>query len=303
MTSAYSFDPPAPGHLVRYERACRAVAKARTVDEVQEIASNADVRLRQASEEQATRARRHRIRIRIRAERRWGELMQGAGRTIGRAKGGQPYQLTATGLRQNPVGTPTLAEAGIDKNLAHRARTLAAMPEEEFQELLDEKRHWQDRRVVLAPDRGDAGSSRRRAPRGRSKPCGPRTPTHGRKKVSHFPGHWWQVESRSLSLGCTRMSHLKKCPISGTLTAPGRTGGWFHFPRSRRARRRHMADTGSVRQHRGSAAHRPVFLRSLPAPLRQVQASDISSSTPRRRRAACTARAKMWPFRLRRPVH
>ena len=51
------------------------------------------------------------------------------------------------GLQENPrysEAAPTLAEAGIDKNLADRARTLAAISEEEFDGKLDNWREWVD---------------------------------------------------------------------------------------------------------------------------------------------------------------
>jgi hypothetical protein len=52
------------------------------------------------------------IEIRLRAERRLGEMMT----EQPKAPGGQPYQARSTGFPNNPVGT--LAQAGIDKNLA-----------------------------------------------------------------------------------------------------------------------------------------------------------------------------------------
>ena len=57
-------------------------------------------------------------------------------------------------MNENPVAqnTTSLAEAGSDKNLAHRAPTLAAMPEEKFEEPLDEKRRREYRGVVLDPE-------------------------------------------------------------------------------------------------------------------------------------------------------
>lgn len=39
---------------------------------------------------------------------------------------------------ENPEAPPTLAEAGIDKHLADRARKLAAVPDAEFERLIDE---------------------------------------------------------------------------------------------------------------------------------------------------------------------
>ena len=68
-----------------------------------------------------------------------------------------------TGVKRIPVIRASLAEAGIDKNLAHRARSLAAVPAEKFEELLEalsplqrrnahEKRRREDRRVALDPE-------------------------------------------------------------------------------------------------------------------------------------------------------
>jgi hypothetical protein len=64
--------------------------------------------------------------IRIRAERRVGELMQAQRETVGLATGAK-----GIGPIAGPTATrnlPTLAEAGIDKHLADRARKLAAVP-------------------------------------------------------------------------------------------------------------------------------------------------------------------------------
>jgi hypothetical protein len=46
------------------------------------------------------------------------------------AKGGRPLK---TGLRENPVNAPTLADMGVDKNLADRARKAAEMSETKFE--------------------------------------------------------------------------------------------------------------------------------------------------------------------------
>jgi hypothetical protein len=47
------------------------------------------------------------------------------------AKGGQPHQRNSTGSVKDPVAT--LAEQGVDKNLADRARKAAAMTEKQFE--------------------------------------------------------------------------------------------------------------------------------------------------------------------------
>ena len=89
--------------------------------------------------------------IRIRAERRLGELMAAQKARVGAAKGGGD-QKSDHRVGRKPSDLPTLGEAGIDKNLAHRARTYAAVPQEKFEKLLTDKRQSENRRVVLPPD-------------------------------------------------------------------------------------------------------------------------------------------------------
>jgi DNA N-6-adenine-methyltransferase (Dam) len=67
--------------------------------------------------------------IRLRAEKRLGKMMAEQKATVGMAPAGRPK----IGLDPNPISIPTLADAGIDKNLAHRARKAAAMPEEKYE--------------------------------------------------------------------------------------------------------------------------------------------------------------------------
>jgi hypothetical protein len=75
--------------------------------------------------------------LKLEAERKLGQLMAAqkgeVGLNTGTAGKGRPK---LGGLPDNPPKTddrPTLAEAGINKNLAHRARTAAAMSEVEFE--------------------------------------------------------------------------------------------------------------------------------------------------------------------------
>ena len=139
--------PVAPaGVLPRHDAACVAVARAPTVDEVQEIASNAEALRAYGRQARDRQRERDAAEIRIRAERRLGELMQGGARTIGKAKAGRPLK---NRVETKPDLPPTLAEAGIAKNLAYRARRLAAMPKAAFDEPLKDKRHRQDRRVIV----------------------------------------------------------------------------------------------------------------------------------------------------------
>ena len=56
--------------------------------------------------------------------------------TVGLNKG------AATRVSEKPTSPPTLAEAGIDKNLANRARKIAAVPEKKFEGMIGE---WRER--------------------------------------------------------------------------------------------------------------------------------------------------------------
>jgi hypothetical protein len=69
--------------------------------------------------------------LRMRAERRLGEMIAAQPKATGGEHGGKK---TLDGLRNNPTNpTATLAEAGVDKNLAHRARKAAKLNDKEFE--------------------------------------------------------------------------------------------------------------------------------------------------------------------------
>jgi FtsZ-binding cell division protein ZapB len=136
--------------LSHYDAACSALAAALAVDEVQDIRAKAEAMRAYAKQAKNRQMEMDAAEIRIRAERRMGEMMAAQGATVGKATG----QLRR-GLESNPrepTDPPTLTEAGIDKNLAHRARTYAAVPKEQFEALLSKKRRRDNARVVLDPE-------------------------------------------------------------------------------------------------------------------------------------------------------
>lgn len=142
-----SFEPS----LVRYDAACRAVAEAKTVDDVREISAQADAVRAYAKQAKNRQLEIDAAEIRIRAERRLGELMAAQAGTVGKARGAAEKGTNrgTTRVEEKPA---SLAEAGIDKNLAHRARSYAAVPEEKFEKLLQDKRRRDNRKVVLDPE-------------------------------------------------------------------------------------------------------------------------------------------------------
>lgn len=74
--------------------------------------------------------------IKIRAERRLGEMIREQKETVGLNRGTAGLGDANVGRRtggsvvEPPVKVPTLAEVGIDKKLSSRAQKLAAIPEE-----------------------------------------------------------------------------------------------------------------------------------------------------------------------------
>jgi hypothetical protein len=137
--------------LANYDAACKALAAAKAVDEVQDIRAQAEAVRAYAKQAKNRQMEHDAAEIRLRAERRLGELMAAQKETVGLATGAKGIgPIAGLNLTRNQDAPATLAEAGIDKNLAHRARTYAAVPEEKFEKLLARKRKRDDVRVMLA---------------------------------------------------------------------------------------------------------------------------------------------------------
>jgi len=144
--------PAEPLELSRYDVACRALAAAKAVDDVMDVVAHADAVRVYARQAKNRQMEIDAVEIRIRAERRLGELMAAQKATVGVAKPPPPAGRNGRVVEKPDHMPPTLGEAGIDKNLAHRARTYAAVPQEKFEKLLTDKRRNDNRRVVLDPD-------------------------------------------------------------------------------------------------------------------------------------------------------
>lgn len=123
-------------HLVKYEAARQALAEAHRVDEVKDVRDKAAAMELYARQSKDTQMMQMAAEIKIRAERRLGEMIREQKETVG----------LNTGAKGNPGGQgarlcgseaephkPTLAEVGIDKKLSSRAQKLAAIPEEHFE--------------------------------------------------------------------------------------------------------------------------------------------------------------------------
>jgi hypothetical protein len=121
--------------LAKYDAACRAVAECKSVVEAKDMHDKAA-----AMEFYARAAKNKELEadakaIRMRAVRKLGQLMKAQKEGVGLAKGGGGKH-----GRKRVSEKPTLESQGIDKNMAQKGRELGAMPEEKFQQALEDVR-------------------------------------------------------------------------------------------------------------------------------------------------------------------
>jgi hypothetical protein len=107
--------------LVRYDAMCRAIAAAYKVDEVKDIRDKARAIEMYARQAQNTEAERQAIEIRLRAERKCGEMLSGE---IDRAPRGRPTKMS---------DDATLSDLHISRDQSSQWQRLAAIPAEQFE--------------------------------------------------------------------------------------------------------------------------------------------------------------------------
>jgi len=118
--------------LARYEAAKAALAAAKNLDEVREHLAGAEAMRAYARISKDRQMEMDAVELRFLAQRRVGELMEVQRTTVGLGKPGPKIGVTET-----PI---SLSEAGIDKNLAKKARAAAAIPEDELDNTIAEIR-------------------------------------------------------------------------------------------------------------------------------------------------------------------
>lgn len=116
--------------LVKYDAACRAIAEACTVDEAKDLRDKAEAFRVYARQAKNRALEIDAAEIRLRAERRLGEMLAEQKATVGLASGGDAMKAR---FRPGTEVRPTLADAGIDKKLSSRAQKLANMPISQFE--------------------------------------------------------------------------------------------------------------------------------------------------------------------------
>lgn len=116
--------------LVKYDAACRAIADAKAVDEVKSVMDKSIALQLYARQAKNRGLEIDAAEIRMRAERRLGEMITTQKTTVGLNKGA-----AGGGKKEGPRGAyveprdtlPKLADVGIDKRLSSRAQKIAAV--------------------------------------------------------------------------------------------------------------------------------------------------------------------------------
>lgn len=126
--------------LIKYDAACRMLAEAVAVDEVQNIRNQAEAMRAYARQAKDRDLEISAAQIRFRAERRLGELIIAQKETVGLNRGAAGIG-TAEGVQsQSGTAPPTLEQAGIDRKLSSRAQRMAAIEPSRFEQLLERHR-------------------------------------------------------------------------------------------------------------------------------------------------------------------
>jgi hypothetical protein len=127
----------AENYLSKYDAARRALAAAKTVDAVKKVRNQAEALRAYAKQAKDRTLEVDAAEIRLRAERRIGQLIVGQKATVGLAKGAAQRGVGRKGKRgfeENPhLAKIRLQDLGIDKRLAMKARQLAALSDNELE--------------------------------------------------------------------------------------------------------------------------------------------------------------------------
>jgi hypothetical protein len=124
---------PEPLGLQLYDEMCRAIDAAFEVDEIKDIRDRGVAFERYAQQARNHEAEDRARKVRLRAERRCGELL--AGRDM--AKAGRPPENPSTDTRDFR-GTQTLADLNISYDQSSQWQKLAAVPQPQFEAMLDD---------------------------------------------------------------------------------------------------------------------------------------------------------------------
>jgi hypothetical protein len=170
--------------LAKYNAALRALAAAKNVDEVKKVRNDAEAIRAYAKQAKNRTLELDAAEIRLRAERRIGQMIADQRRKGRLAKGAARKGVGRKGKcgsSHNPHSTEiTLAELDIDKHLANQARTLAELNNRDWEKLITNWRREADisggrtLKTVLRAARRSAWEKRQAEPEPDQPPPDPR---------------------------------------------------------------------------------------------------------------------------------
>lgn len=137
-------DMTPPHGLVHYNAACVALAAAKSTDEVKGWRDRAEAMRAYAHQSKNRQLEIDAAEIRIRAERRLGQLIAEQKETVGLATGVRMAGRDTFGgavVEPPTESRPTLADIGVDKKLSAHSQKVAAIPEAEFEGIVAD---WRD---------------------------------------------------------------------------------------------------------------------------------------------------------------
>ena len=115
--------------LIRYEAARVALSECQRVDEVKDIRDKSLAMEAYARQAKDTGLMQMAAEIKVRAERRLGEMLREQKAAGGMSQGGRPSET----CREERQVSPSLSDIGISRDLSSRSQQLAAMPADHFE--------------------------------------------------------------------------------------------------------------------------------------------------------------------------
>lgn len=114
-------------NLIKYEQARQALAECHRVDEVKDIRDKAEAMAAYARQAKDQDLIQYATEIKVRAERRCGELLRSTEKNKG-ARG-----IGTSAVERSDRTPPTLSDMGLTRDESSRYQQLASMPDEHFE--------------------------------------------------------------------------------------------------------------------------------------------------------------------------
>lgn len=140
--------------LVKFNQAYQALMIAKNIDEVKQIRDQAEaLRLYLKQQGESLEMQNACAEIKLRAERRAGEILREMPKNEGGGNGSNQYEKRATGNTMLPVAdvTPTLSDIGLTKMQSSRFQSIASIPELSFEQAIAETKNNCDELTSQAP--------------------------------------------------------------------------------------------------------------------------------------------------------